>query len=97
MLELPMSAARNSLEDALSAKALSKDFLALFPFEDIVITGLQSHSGYWSELAIEWAKKMLASPRVTEELEATVRQGPTQRVRHAAQKLLASHKKTMLA
>lgn len=88
VLELDSGEARRALEQALLARRLSAEFVDLFPLEDVVATGLESHSEHWTALALKWAQQQPVSPRLQSALQTLKNNGPTQKIRHAAQKLL---------
>jgi hypothetical protein len=89
ILEVDLRDVRRSLEHGLQENGLSGNFVRLFPFECVVITGLESHSEHWAGLALKWAEQLAVSSRIQSALDALIAKGPTQRLRHAAQKLRA--------
>jgi hypothetical protein len=89
VLEVALDEARRLLECGLQVNGLSTDFLKAFPFEDIVATGLESNSERWTSLALRWAEQLPTSSKLQRALQTLKANGPTQKVRHAAQKLLA--------
>lgn len=95
VLEVPFVEAQRLFREALQTRGLSKDFLAVFPFEQVATTGLESDSEHWASLALEWAETMPSSQQLQDALQTLVRHGPTQELRHAAQKLLARHRKSL--
>jgi hypothetical protein len=88
-LEISLDDLRRALELGLQKRGLSQEFTQVFPFDDIVATGLQSHSEHWAGLALKWAEHLSNSPRLLSALAALGKDGPTQRLRHDAQRLLA--------
>jgi hypothetical protein len=87
ILELPFDEAFRLLERGLHAHQLSSEFLKLFPFEDVVVTGLESDSEHWTSLALKWVEQRPLSDKLMHALQMLKQNGPTQKVRHAAQKL----------
>lgn len=94
ILEISIEEARRVLEEALQAKGLPKDFLKVFPFDRIVTTGLEGHSERWATLALGWARALPESRELRTALEALAADGPTQKLRHAAQKVLSQNRRT---
>jgi hypothetical protein len=89
VLEVGLDELRRLLEQGLQASGLSIEFLQVFPFEDVAATGLESRSERWTGLALKWAEQLPISIRLQRALEVLKTNGPTQRIRQAAQKLLA--------
>lgn len=89
LLEVEPDEARRLLKRGLEANGLSAEFLKVFPFEAVVATGLESHSERWTSLALKWAEQLPASLKLQSALQTLRTGGPTQKIRHAAQKLLA--------
>jgi hypothetical protein len=89
VLEVPLEEARQLMKKALSEKGLPKDLIDTFPFEGVVCTGLSSHSERWASLAIEQVKTLPHSPELGAALGALAKNGPTQALRHGAQKVIA--------
>jgi hypothetical protein len=94
VLEVDLEEARRHLEQGLLANGLSTEFLKIFPFEDVVATGLASHSERWASLALKWAEQMPTSPKLQSASQMLRSDGPTQKIRHAAQKLLAQQRRS---
>jgi hypothetical protein len=93
-LEVTLDEARRLLEQGLLATGLSTDFIAAFPIEDVVVTGLESPSEHWSALALKWAEQLPPSPKLQTALQSLVTHGPTQKLRHEAQRLLARQRRS---
>jgi len=93
VLEVELDEARRLLARGLEASGLSAEFLKVFPFEDVVATGLQSHSEHWTSLALKWAEQLPASSKLQSAVQTLRTSGPTQRIRQAAQKLLARQRR----
>ena len=89
VLEVTLDEARRSLAQGLRAIGLTTEYLAVFPFDDVVATGLESSSERWAGLALKWAEQLPTSSRLQNALRSLISHGPTQKLRHAAQKLLA--------
>lgn len=94
ILEVALDEARRRLEFGLQENGLSALFLNAFPFEDVVATGLGSHSEHWTSLALRWAEQLPKSSKLQHALQTLKANGPTQNIRHAAQKLLARQEKS---
>ena len=94
VLEINPDELRQLLGHGLQARGLSTEFIRVFPFEVVVATGLESHSERWAGLALKWAEHLDASSRLQNALGALATNGPTQKLRHAAQKLLARQRKS---
>jgi hypothetical protein len=90
ILEVAPIEVHQRLLDGLRARGLSEEFVELFPFEDVVVTGLESQSEHWASLALRWAKTIGRSSRVERALAALADSGPTQKLRHAGRRLLKS-------
>jgi hypothetical protein len=88
-LELALDEMRRLLEQGLQATGLTTEFVAVFPFEDVVTTGLGSSSERWAGLALKWAEQLHTSPKLETAINSLANHGPTQKLRHAAQKFLA--------
>lgn len=84
--ELP-EAVRGKIIDGLKCCGLSEDFIALFPFEEIVVAGLKSQSERWSNLALKWVLFIPQSKVLELELDALSKSGETQKIRHTARKI----------
>ena len=93
LLEVDLGEARRAVEQGLQARGLSAEFGIVFPFEDVVTTGLKSHSEHWAGLALKWAEQLPISPKLQSALKSLASNGPTQKIRHAAQKLLAQQRR----
>ncbi len=93
VLEVSLDEACRLLERGLQASGLSAEFVKVFPFEDVVATGLESHSEHWTSLALKWAEQLPASSKLQSALQTLRTTGPTQKIRHAAQKLLARQRR----
>lgn len=76
--------------DGLRHYGLSEEFINLFPFEQIVIVGLNSHSEYWCTLALRWVLFIPRSDDLKDALEFLSKAGETQKIRHTAKKLFRS-------
>jgi hypothetical protein len=94
VLEVDLGEARRALEQGLQARGLSTEFVSVFPFEDVVTTGLESHSEHWIGLALKWAEQLPVSSKLQSALQSLASNGPTQKARHAAQKLLAQQRRS---
>lgn len=94
VLEIEILEVRNQLRRGLEARHLSTEFIKAFPFEDVVCTGLESHSEHWTALALRWAERLPISPRLQAALHILTTEGPTQKLRHVGQKLLAKQRKS---
>lgn len=88
LLEVSFDEVRRTLVERLTMLQLSTDFVSLLPVEFIVATALESHSGYWIKLGLQWAEKMLDSEDVRSALGRLVSGTAPQGLRHAARKLL---------
>jgi hypothetical protein len=91
VLEIDLGDAHRALEQGVQARGLSTEFITVFPFEEVVATGLESHSEHWAGLALKWAEQMPSTPRLQNALQTMTKSGPTQKLRHAAQKLVTRH------
>jgi hypothetical protein len=89
VLEVSLDGANRALLEGLQQAGLSGDFIALFPFEAVVVCGLESLSQQWARLALIWAEELPASDKLRCALELARTRGPTQEIRHAAQRLIA--------
>lgn len=88
ILESPPEVVRSKLIEGLKLYGLSEEFIDTFPFEKVVMAGLNSQSEYWSSLALKWVL-FVSNPHVFKaELEALSESGETQRIRHAAKKIV---------
>ncbi|GEM_PF-2814369 len=94
VLEVQLEDVSRRLERGLQASGLSSEFLKVFPFEDVVAAGLESHSEHWTSLALKWAEQLSASSKLLRALQTLRTNGPTQPIRHAAQKLLARQRRS---
>ncbi|WP_157907330.1 hypothetical protein [Sorangium cellulosum] len=88
ILEVTPVEARQRLLEGLQIKGIPEEFIELFPFEDVVATGLASESLRWASLALDWAKLIERSPKVAQALAALADSGPTQKLRHEGRRLL---------
>lgn len=79
---------RRYIVDGLKFYKLPEELIETFPFEKIVIEGLRSHSEHWSGLALRWVELLPRSSLLTAEVEVLSRTGETQRIRHAARKIV---------
>jgi hypothetical protein len=93
ILELPLEKVRRLIEEALQANSLPRELINIFPFEDVINTGLKSHSERWASLALERAKTWTFSSGLAAGLEALAKSGPTQKLRHGAQKVIADYRR----
>lgn len=93
VLEVGLEETHRQLERGLHASGLSTEFLKVFPFEDVVATGLESHSERWTSLALKWAERLPTSSKLLRALQTLGTNGPTQEIRHAAQKVLARQRR----
>jgi hypothetical protein len=93
VLEVKLNDLRRLLGEALQRVGLSRAFVGTFPFEDVAITGLTSCSEHWSGLALKWVEQLDVSVPLEDGLAALMASGPTQRLRHSAQKLIARRRK----
>jgi hypothetical protein len=89
VMEVNLAEVRQLLISGLKSIGLSPEFVKLFPFEDIIATGLESHSERWTSLALRWAQQSEASARLRTALGILATNGRTQKLRHSAKKLLA--------
>jgi hypothetical protein len=89
-LELPHADVHRLLEDGLRANGLSTELAELFPFDDVVIEGLLSSSERWTGLALKWVEHVPLSDNVRNAVQAVVHEGPTQKLRHTARRVLRS-------
>jgi hypothetical protein len=94
VLEIEFSEVRHLIEHGLQARGLSTEFVRMFPFEDVVCTGLESHSERWAALALKWAEQLPTSPKLQTALRVLSTNGPTQKLRHAGQNQLAQQRNT---
>lgn len=94
VLELEFSEVRRLIEHGLQAGGLSAEFVNIFPFEDVVCTGLESHSERWVALALKRAEQLPTSPKLQTALHVLATNGPTQKLRHAGQNLLTRQRNT---
>lgn len=75
------------LRSAVVAKGLPIEMLGFLPLEDLVVVALKSKSDYWQNLALQWITRPVPV-RVIACLECLETEGATQKVRHAARRLL---------
>ena len=94
VLEIALDEAKRLLAQGLQARGLSAEFLAAFPFESVVAEGLKSHSEHWTSLALKWAEQLPASTKLQSALHSLASSGPTQKLRHAAWKMLARQRES---
>lgn len=88
VLEDPPEVVRGKISDGLKRYGLSEEFMDVFPLEKIVMTGLKSQSEYWSNLALNWVLSIPRSNSLEFEVEALSKTGETQKIRHAARKII---------
>jgi hypothetical protein len=94
VLEIEFNEVRRLIERGLEAKGLFAEFVKAFPFEDVVCTGLESHSERWAALALKRAEQLPTSPKLQTALHVLATNGLTQKLRHAGQNLLARQRNT---
>ncbi len=95
MLEIPFHEVIELIGNGLKQHGLSIKFLKGFPSENIAITGLSSCSEHWADLALNWTEQLPPTSNIQSALQTLAQGGPTQRLRHKAQKFLAQrHKRT---
>lgn len=88
ILEEAPEVVRDKMVGGLKRYGLSQEFMDTFPFEKIVVTGLKSQSEYWSNLALKWVLFVPRSNSLKVEVEALSKTGETQKIRHAARKII---------
>ncbi|MEI7731572.1 MAG: hypothetical protein WCO56_18505 [Verrucomicrobiota bacterium] len=93
VLEVEIHELVRLFEYNLQKKGLSTEFVKTFPFEEVVSTGLESHSEHWTALALKWAEQLPPSSKLQASLSVLASNGPTQKIRQAGQKLLAQQQK----
>ncbi|XXT18150.1 hypothetical protein WME94_48765 [Sorangium sp. So ce429] len=90
ILEVTPVEARQRLLEGLRTKGIPEEFIELFPFEDVVATGLASQSQHWASLGLGWANIIERSPKIERALAELADSGPTQKLRHEGRRLLKS-------
>lgn len=88
MLEDPPEVVRGKITEGLKLYGLSEEFVDIFPFEKVVMTGLKSQSEYWSDLALKWASFVPRPNNLEAVLEVLSKTGETQKIRHMARKIV---------
>lgn len=89
VLEVNLDDLRQILGRGFQGRGLAPEFVQSFPFNEVVATGLESHSEHWVDLALKWAEQLDLSVLVKNALSSCASGGPTQRLRQAAKKLIA--------
>jgi hypothetical protein len=90
ILELPLDHFRHLVTEALRQHHLTAGFLSVFPFQEVVRTGLESMSEHWAGLALNWARRMDSNDGLRDSLKILAEHGPTQQLRHQALRVLSS-------
>ena len=86
---LPQGAAFHAdLRDRLIAVGLDPSLTDTFPVSLSVQLGLTSHSEFWQQGALAWLEREGGAEALLPELEALVKTGRTQRIRHTARRLV---------
>jgi len=90
ILEMSRSRLQVQLREGLARIDLSQEIAETFPLEAIANVGILSGSEYWASLAILRLSEIpTLSKDSIESLSEAAKQGPTQRIRHSARKLLS--------
>lgn len=89
IMEMTLDDVRQLIRDGLVAHGLPMEVEGTFPYEEVVTTGLKSHSEYWVGLALAWAPQIPTSESLMETLGRAVESAPNQRSRHEALKVRA--------
>lgn len=89
VLESPKSALELKLKTGFVALGIDPQLIETFPLTELLVSALTSRSIHWASLALEWLEQV-AEP--AEALKVVVRDlyrnGPTQRIRHQAKRIL---------
>lgn len=90
-LERPQAEVASSLVAGLEAAGLSQEISEYFPFERIVLCGLNIGLDSWAALSLQWLETMPPSKKLADALSVvTNSKWASQKVRHAAKRLLKS-------
>ncbi|MBJ9978334.1 hypothetical protein IAE35_23180 [Pseudomonas sp. S75] len=89
MIEGSPKKVRQKIIEGLKNYGLSEEFIGSLPFEEIVMTGLESQSEYWCGLALKWVLAIESSYVFKSVLEKISEAGETQKIRHTARKILS--------
>ncbi len=89
VLAMRFNEIREILREGIQAMGIPEAIEETFPFEDVVLLGLESGSEYWVRLATDRVLKLLPSARIIESLVDSSERAPTQQLRHRAKKLAA--------
>lgn len=92
VLEVTLGEFQRLIEEGLKYQGMGGQLFGTFPVQEVTITGLESHSEHWEDLALKWAPHLTLTPRLRVALEKLARQGATQQLRHAARKMVAGSK-----
>lgn len=87
VLDVAPAYLHDQLLKGLTSRGISEEFVKMFPFEDVMVTALQSSSEHWASLALGWANASEGSAKVLAALGVAADGGPTQSIRHAARRL----------
>ena len=93
-LELKYNDLHGMIKAAFLNLGLSGEFFKIFPSSDLVSMGLTIGSGYWSELALNWAEEMNFDDKLKQSLVHARDFGLTQKIRQKASKLLRSYRQS---
>jgi len=93
ILEMEPEAVDDAIRGGLSVLGLPEPLLTRFPFEEVVVTGLNGTSEQWINLGLRWASSLPSSDKLINALKQTAENGPTQKIRQVAQKLLSTKRR----
>lgn len=87
-LERPRSEFMRDVGERARAAGLDADHVrGMIPEQELLLLGLRM-TGYWATHALRWVAEIELSPSIVAALEELAREGPTQRIRHDAKRVL---------
>jgi hypothetical protein len=90
LLEMSFEDARKALRAQFLQHGLNANWLAFFPFEQIVVAALVSRSAAWAGRALQWLDTLSPSAALRAAVDTLRSTGITQQQRHHAARLLAA-------
>ncbi|TCI04834.1 hypothetical protein EZV61_02350 [Corallincola luteus] len=87
ILEVVLKDVKFAIKRGLESQQLPADLLESFPFQDVVLSGINSGSEYWCNLSLKYVEQLPCDVVISKALDLCSKNGPTQKLRHQAKKL----------
>ncbi len=95
MLVMRFSEVQRAIREGILLAGIPVEIEGAFPFEELVVVGLESESEHWNRLALDRISELSPSVNLFKALTDSSEHAPTQQLRHRAKKLAAKMRREL--